>query len=92
MRSALFWLIGIPIPLILLVAFCTGHLWSPVAGTFCRQRKGPPHQQWDGPIFLSGPGSSREWIAWRRSGWPDGHPPSALWHLSTKSGFAAQIL
>jgi hypothetical protein len=26
MRSALLWLIGIPIPLILLVAFCTGHL------------------------------------------------------------------
>jgi len=67
MRSALFWLIGIPIPLILLVAFCTGHLWSPVAGTFCRQRKGPPHQQWDGPIFLSGLGSSREWIGRRRS-------------------------
>jgi len=26
MRSALLWLIGIPIPLILLIAFCTGHL------------------------------------------------------------------
>jgi len=26
MRSALLWFIGIPIPLILLLAFCTGHL------------------------------------------------------------------
>jgi len=26
MRSGLLWLIGIPIPLILLLAFCTGHL------------------------------------------------------------------
>jgi len=26
MRSALLWLIGIPIPLILLLAYCTGHL------------------------------------------------------------------
>jgi len=32
MRSALLWLIGIPIPLILLLAFCTGHLWSRAAG------------------------------------------------------------
>ena len=26
MRSALLWIIGIPIPLILLLAYCTGHL------------------------------------------------------------------
>jgi hypothetical protein len=26
MRSALLWLIGVPIPLILLLAFCTHHL------------------------------------------------------------------
>jgi len=26
MRSALLWVIGIPIPLILLLAYCTGHL------------------------------------------------------------------
>jgi len=25
MRSALLWFIGIPIPLILLIAYCTGH-------------------------------------------------------------------
>jgi len=28
MRSALLWFIGIPIPIILLLAYCTGHLWS----------------------------------------------------------------
>jgi len=26
MRSALLWIIGIPIPLILLLAYCSGHL------------------------------------------------------------------
>jgi len=26
MRSGLLWLIGVPIPLILLLAYCTGHL------------------------------------------------------------------
>jgi len=26
MRSALLWIIGVPIPLILLIAYCTGHL------------------------------------------------------------------
>jgi len=26
MRSALLWIIGVPIPLILLLAYCTGHL------------------------------------------------------------------
>jgi hypothetical protein len=26
MRSAILWFIGVPIPLILLLAFCTGHL------------------------------------------------------------------
>jgi len=26
MRSAILWFIGVPIPLILLLAYCTGHL------------------------------------------------------------------
>jgi len=28
MRSGLLWLIGVPIPLILLLAYCSGHLWQ----------------------------------------------------------------
>jgi len=26
MRSALLWIVGVPIPLILLIAYCSGHL------------------------------------------------------------------
>ena len=37
MRSALLWFIGIPIPLILLLAYCTGHLLIRARGRMRRR-------------------------------------------------------
>ena len=41
MRSVLLWAVGVPLPLILLLAFCTHHLWPTVGrGSLSRKAVG----------------------------------------------------